>query len=630
MSRASRTSKANQLGGLGKKKKSEAPKEDLDIAGMAALAPREVQGGMLGTLLKTEQSIVPEVKLTIDIKEFKFGNRKVANSEVITIHKGNKTNVPVPFNKPLDFSFAKVENDMVFKFAVTGSGDLLGFIYLEIPQKFRTIKSFKLDDWFPVKQIDPEEDDEIVRVENFLARIVINYKASRKLELLDYFPQNIPKAKVFQLMAQNLKNRLNNINKDMKNFSDQSFKYLHDFERRILKKRINMRSDYRSPVKHKNLNAKEYLNQQQQVFIKSKPVAMNNEYVQAAETRFTDYYNKEGGKYKLRKNVNPQKAIEELSKELTLAKKELADRNTLLRSLEEEQMTPENIDLKRQIEQMKDDLQRDKGDLTIKIVDATKELNKTKDKNKEEHDQEMDECRDLKNEIDKVMDDYKKKYKELQDLENRLKKQGVKNEELSEQVRIKEAKCQKERDRLDREKDTLDNLENDLDNLRNKMMKERHKIYKKSKNFDDDRGDIGIRERQLRAQEEFLRNQREDFEDEKAKAYKELAQKAREIEELKKLGGLDKEELEQLQKEYNERFNEVEEGKKKNKMDGVRLWRDKTKLEEQVKEFLELKKIADEEKAINQKSLEDDYDFIEEQMSEMDNRKRELDDLKKI
>jgi DNA repair exonuclease SbcCD ATPase subunit len=629
MSRASRASKVNQLGGLKKKKKSEAATGEIDIAAMAALAPREVQGGMLGTLLKTEQSIVPEVKLTIDIKEFKFGNKKVANSEVITIHKGNKTNVSVPFSKALDFTFAKVENDMVFKFAVTGSGDLLGFIYLEIPKKFRTIKSFKLDDWFPVKQIDPEEDDEIVRVENFLARIMISYKATRKLELLDYFPKNIPQAKVFQLMAQNLKSRLNTINKDMRNFSDQGFKYLHDFETRILKKRINMRAGYRSPVKHKNLNAKEYLNQQQQVFIKSKPVAVKNEYVQASETRFTDYYNKEGGKYKMRKDVNPRKAIEELTKELTLAKKELADRNTLLRSMEEEQMTPENIDLKREIEQMKDDLQRDKGELTVKIVDATKELNREKQANKEEHDQEMGECRDLKNEIDQVMDDYKKKYKELQKLEDRLKKKADDNEELSEQVRMHEARAQKERDRLDREKETLDELEVELDKLRNKMMKERHKIYKKSKNFDDERGGMGIKERQLRMQEDFLRNQREDFEDEKAKAYKELAQKEREIDEISKLGGLDEEEVKQLQEEHDERLKEVEEAQKKNKMEGVKLWREKTKLEEEIKEFLTLKKIADEEKAVNQKSLEDDYDFIDEQMSEMDNRKRELDELKK-
>lgn len=286
----SKMSRKKTLGGPKKSvKKGEEP--ELTAVDMAGLAPSQIKRGMLGTLLKSEQSRIPEVKLTINIKEFKLGNKKVAASEVITIHKGNKTTLKVPFRKPLDFKFQKVENEMVFKFAVTGSGDLLGFIYLEIPQKFRTIKSFKLDDWFPIKQIKAEEDDEIVRVQNFVARIVINYKASRKLELLDYFPKNIPQAKVFQMMAKNLKSRLNNINKDMKNFNEEGFKYLHDFEKRILAKRMNLRTIHRSPVRSKNLKAKEYLNQQQQVFIKGKGVAKKHEKVVMADTRFTVYCN---------------------------------------------------------------------------------------------------------------------------------------------------------------------------------------------------------------------------------------------------------------------------------------------------------------------------------------------------
>lgn len=628
-SRMSRASKVRNLKGIKNPKQDEGPVEELTVVDLAALAPSEIKKGMLGTLLKSEQSKVPEVKLFIDIKEIKLGNKKVTASEVITIHKGNKTNIPIPFSKPLDFKFLKVENEMVFKFAVTGSGDLLGFIYLEIPQKFRTIKSFKLDDWFPIKQIKSEDDDEIVRIQNFVARIVINYKATRKLELLDYFPKNIPQAKVFQMMAKNLKQRLNNINKDMKNFNEEGFKYLHDFEKRVLGKRMNLRTVHRSPVRHKNLKAKEYLNQQKQVFIKGKGVASKYDGVVSAETRFTDYYNKEGGKFKLKKGVNTRRAIEELMKELTVTKKELTEKNMKLRSMEEGQMDPDNLDLKRQIEQMKDDLQKDKKDLTMKLVIATKDLENDRKDKKNEHDNEMDECRDLKNEIDKVMDKYKDKYRELQSLENQLKGKTDYNDNLSEKVRLREGQVGKERARLDGDRQTLDELEEELDALREKMMRERHNIHKKSKNFGDERGEIGLRERQLRTQEEFLRNQREDFEKEKEKNYKELALMTREINELKKLGGLDQTQLDTLKDEYLERLNEVERDKKANKREGVKLWRAKSQLEEKVKEFLDLKKIADEEKAANQRSLEEDYDFIEGQMSEMENRKVELDELKK-
>lgn len=46
---------------------------------------------------------------------------------------------------------------MVYKFAITSHDDLLGFIYLEIPQKFKYNTSFTIDDWFPVKQVETEE-----------------------------------------------------------------------------------------------------------------------------------------------------------------------------------------------------------------------------------------------------------------------------------------------------------------------------------------------------------------------------------------------------------------------------------------------------------------------------------------
>ena len=42
---------------------------------------------------------------------------------------------------------------MIFKFALTNDKDLIGFIYLEIPPRFKVIKGFEIDDWFPIKNI---------------------------------------------------------------------------------------------------------------------------------------------------------------------------------------------------------------------------------------------------------------------------------------------------------------------------------------------------------------------------------------------------------------------------------------------------------------------------------------------
>lgn len=85
----------------------------------------------------------------------------------------------VPFSKGLGYSFPKVEQDMVFKYAVTSEGDLLGFLYLEIPQKFKNRTDFKLDDWFPVKQLETDDNPLIVKT-NFMARVKFVYKALRR------------------------------------------------------------------------------------------------------------------------------------------------------------------------------------------------------------------------------------------------------------------------------------------------------------------------------------------------------------------------------------------------------------------------------------------------------------------
>ena len=57
----------------------------------------------------------------------------------------------MPFEKPLEYKFKKTEDEMVFKYAVSSHSDLLGFLYLEIPQSYKYIKKFTIDDWFPIK-----------------------------------------------------------------------------------------------------------------------------------------------------------------------------------------------------------------------------------------------------------------------------------------------------------------------------------------------------------------------------------------------------------------------------------------------------------------------------------------------
>ena len=48
------------------------------------------------------------------------------------------------------------------------------------------MKEFKLDDWFPIKQVETDEFEKI-KDANFMARIIINYKAKRKMKVEELF-----------------------------------------------------------------------------------------------------------------------------------------------------------------------------------------------------------------------------------------------------------------------------------------------------------------------------------------------------------------------------------------------------------------------------------------------------------
>jgi hypothetical protein len=80
-----------------------------------------------------DRPLEDEVNVKIKILDIKYGDSRVNKPGVTTIYEGQKLDVSVPFSKGLGYSFEKVEQDMVFKYAVTSEGDLLGFLYLEIP-----------------------------------------------------------------------------------------------------------------------------------------------------------------------------------------------------------------------------------------------------------------------------------------------------------------------------------------------------------------------------------------------------------------------------------------------------------------------------------------------------------------
>lgn len=106
---------------------------------------------------------------------------------------------------------------MAFKFAVLEDEDLAGFLYLEIPNRYKRVKSFSVDDWFPIKQIF-ENKQELYKEENFLARVVLTYKAERKLVVQNKEEIQIDSKKEYQQISTNLKRKMKKIYEEIGNF----------------------------------------------------------------------------------------------------------------------------------------------------------------------------------------------------------------------------------------------------------------------------------------------------------------------------------------------------------------------------------------------------------------------------
>lgn len=123
------------------------------------------------------------------------------------------------------YHFEQVEEEMVFKFAVTSNKDLLGFLYLEIPQKFKFSKDFRLEDWFPIKQLETDQVDK----KNFMARVSIKYSASRKILNKDLLTTNLGKTLMKEEMVKDMRQKLLNIHKSIDVFQDEGFRHLGQF-----------------------------------------------------------------------------------------------------------------------------------------------------------------------------------------------------------------------------------------------------------------------------------------------------------------------------------------------------------------------------------------------------------------
>ena len=115
---------------------------------------------------------------------------------------------------------------MVFKFALLSSDILVGFIYLEIPERYKVKKKFEIDDWFPIKEIETENNHE---KENYLARVIIKYHAIKEYKIKDNLEANLALKKGYNLVVGDLKRKIKKIYDDIDNYEGEGMNHLENF-----------------------------------------------------------------------------------------------------------------------------------------------------------------------------------------------------------------------------------------------------------------------------------------------------------------------------------------------------------------------------------------------------------------
>ncbi len=67
-----------------------------------------------------------------------MGNKTIKNPNAVTIYKKAKLKVSIPFKEYLTYEFQDINDDINFKYALNNKNDFLGFIYIDIPSRFKT------------------------------------------------------------------------------------------------------------------------------------------------------------------------------------------------------------------------------------------------------------------------------------------------------------------------------------------------------------------------------------------------------------------------------------------------------------------------------------------------------------
>lgn len=534
--------------------------------------------------------------------------------------------------KPLQYAYTKLNEDFIFKFAILQEDELMGVLYLEIPYRYKCSKRFKIDDWFIVK---PYDKVGISQEKTIMARVVLRYNANCKLnqdvlkniDNLENQKQNTPKKE--------FKTKIREIGKTLYEHEKEGFQHLEDVERKIRARRMKgLRS--RSPLQGTADKENRSTSVLSYTLSKKKDRDLGYSQGKIKTMQFTlndavtpdDLYR---GASKERKtgavpSIEADRMVSRMAKEMAALREELTSTRAKLKAMEEAQMTVDNLKLTKQLDGEREELNRERA-LMLKTF-AAKQEKQDEEKSKllqqvQQREAEAAKKKAMYEEAMQKMDDDRAK------LNDSLRAQAQKQEELEAQDQLLTKKAREikaDQEQIQQERQDLAEYAVDLDTMKDNLLRERDNIIQDKSRLTMEKEDLENQIKQLKAETSQLEKQKEkelkemskrkhDLDLREDRLNKQAEEIPRKKEELEK----QKADLDSLKKELSKMKEEAEE-------QNLALWRDRNKLNKEVKEFVEDKKMMENDMKWQKEEIANMYKELDEERADLDKEREELDD----
>ena len=596
--------------------------------------------------VKTEEP--PRIQISVDLRQVKINDQTLVPAEAMTVWQEEKKTFHVPFESPVVFTYNSLMDDFVFKFAILHDEELIGVLYLEIPYRYKFSKRFKIDDWFVVKPFEKTggDNNSVIR-----ARVVLKYSANCRLS--QDVMKNLAEVEITRPASpkREFKAKLRDMNRSLQDHEKEGFSHLEDVEKKIRARRLKgslsrTSLDPRGENKENRIDSSAKvlgytLTRKKQMDLGPRSRSTTNiktRQFNAGEAVTPDDLFRatiKGGKSTTDLTETDNKLFPKMAKEMTILKEEITSLRSKLRGLEEGNMTVDNLKLSKQLDREKDDLNKERANLLRTYATKSDKLEEERKRLQIELKRKEDEAEKKRQE---AVESLKKMEADRVDLDDKLKKCERRSKDLDEQQRIldqKIAKVQEEIEKLAKERTNLGDYAAELDVMKDNLLKEREKLMKEKSNQHLEKSTL---EQQIKE----LKLQKAEIEKQKEKELKEIAKKHKELEEREEKLNHELEDVLRKRAELETMKDAIEKGRRENsklKNDAeehnLALWRDRNQLNQEVKQFIEDRKMMENDIKWQKteldeayKELDQDKEDLEKEREELDKYKEELENMK--